>query len=219
MTTVSEVPNTTTARASARPTTTRMFKSNFFEFFSRVHPSMPFIVWLPVIAVMLYRTHARADLGVAPAVGLFVGGLVVWTLTEYVLHRYVFHWTNDTAFGKRVHFLLHGVHHDYPQDKDRLVMPIGASAPVAVIAYSLFYLAFGGVRMSEVFFAGFSIGYLIYDGSHFAIHHFNFKNSWFRSVKRHHMLHHHADHDGGFGVSSPFWDLVFRSMPNPKRGR
>lgn len=180
---------------------------------------MPFIVWLPVIAVMLYRTHARADLGLAPAAGLFVGGLVVWSLTEYVLHRYVFHWTNDTAFGKRVHFLLHGVHHDYPQDKDRLVMPIGASAPVAVIAYTLFFFAFGGVRMSEVFFAGFSVGYLIYDGSHFAIHHFNFKNRWFRSVKRHHMLHHHADHEGGFGVSSPFWDLVFRSMPNPKRGR
>lgn len=205
------------SRESRRPGTTRMFESDFIEFFSRIHPATPFVVWLPVLGFVAYRSIARSDLPTLGFVGLLLGGFAVWTLTEYVLHRYVFHWTNDTAFGRRFHFLLHGVHHDYPQDKDRLVMPVGASAPMAVIFYGLFFLVFGGVQLAEPFFVGFGLGYLAYDGSHFAIHHFNFKSNLFKRLKRHHMLHHHADHAGGFGVSSPLWDLVFGTMPSVKR--
>jgi dihydroceramide fatty acyl 2-hydroxylase len=201
-----------------RPSTTRMFQSDFFEFFSRIHPVTPFAVWLPVMGFVAFRSYSRADLHLGVGLGLGCFGLFLWTLAEYVLHRYVFHWINDTSFGRRVHFLLHGVHHDFPQDKDRLVMPVGASTPIAVVTYGLFYLICQGFTYSEPLFVGFGLGYLVYDGSHFAIHHFNFKASFFRRLKRHHMLHHHADHSGGFGVSSPLWDLVFGTMPSAKRG-
>lgn len=204
------------ARKAKPAETCRMFESDFFEWFSRIHPITPFVAWLPVVAVVLYRSVSRHDLGVLGVAGVFALGVLAWTLSEYVLHRYVFHWQKDTPRGRRIHFLLHGVHHDYPNDGDRLVMPLGFSVPLSVIFYSLFYFTMG-LRFGEPFFAGFVIGYLMYDGTHYAIHHFKQRTRLGKWVKRHHMLHHHLDHDGGFGVSSPLWDLVFGTMPQPKR--
>lgn len=193
-----------------------MFENELLEKFSRIHPITPFVVYVPMIGVMMYRTWAR-HVPVLSAVGLVLGGIFVWTLTEYVLHRYIFHWYKDTPWGRRVHFLLHGVHHDYPNDGDRLVMPLLTSVPLAVIFYTLFYFAFGGMRYAEPFYAGFAIGYLAYDGTHYAVHHFKQTSRIGKLIKRHHMLHHHADHDGGFGVSSPLWDYVFGTMPQVKK--
>ena len=193
-----------------------MFENELLEKFSRSHPITPFGVYVPLIGTLLYRTWAR-HVPLLSMVGLCVGGLLVWTLTEYVLHRYIFHWYKDTAWGRRVHFLLHGVHHDFPNDADRLVMPLLTSVPLAVIFYTLFYFAFGGMRYAEPFFAGFAIGYLAYDGTHYAVHHFKQTSRIGKLIKRHHMLHHHADHDGGFGVSSPIWDYVFGTMPQVKK--
>jgi sterol desaturase/sphingolipid hydroxylase (fatty acid hydroxylase superfamily) len=135
-----------------------------------------------------------------------------------VLHRWVFHWTNATPWGKRIHFLLHGVHHDFPNDKDRLVMPLPTSVPLGAIFYGLFFVSMGATY-ADPFFVGFVIGYLFYDGTHYFVHHFRPKSRWGRFLRRHHMTHHHADHDGGFGVSSPLWDLVFRTMPAKKPAR
>jgi sterol desaturase/sphingolipid hydroxylase (fatty acid hydroxylase superfamily) len=200
----------------ARAETCRMFESDFLERFSRIHPSTPFIVWVPVAAFFLIRSGMRHDLPPAAIVGFCLCGTLAWTLAEYVLHRYIFHWTNDTAWGKRIHFLLHGVHHDFPSDKDRLVMPLPTSVPLAVIFYALFSLTMGPA-VSEPFFAGFVIGYLFYDGTHYYVHHFVPSTGWGKLLRRHHLTHHHADHDGGFGVSSPLWDVVFRTMPAKKK--
>jgi sterol desaturase/sphingolipid hydroxylase (fatty acid hydroxylase superfamily) len=199
-----------------RATTCRMFENDVLEKFSRIHPATPFVVYVPVVLAALYRSRSH-DVGALTVAGLFLGGLFLWTLAEYVLHRYVFHWYRDTAFGKRVHFLLHGVHHDYPNDADRLVMPLLTSFPLAIIFYTAFYFLFGGVRLGEPFFAGFVMGYLCYDGTHYAVHHFKQTTRLGKLIKRHHMLHHHADHDGGFGVSSPIWDYVFGTMPQVKK--
>jgi sterol desaturase/sphingolipid hydroxylase (fatty acid hydroxylase superfamily) len=158
----------------------------------------------------------RDELTLGATVGLVLTGLLVWTLLEYVLHRYVFHWIDDSAVGRRVHFLLHGVHHDYPNDKDRLVMPLGFSLPLGAMFFVAFHLFFG-TRVAEPLFVGLVIGYLIYDGTHYALHHFKQTTRVGRFIKRHHMRHHHMDHDGGFGVSSPLWDLVFRTMPEVKK--
>lgn len=201
--------------ASKRPETCRMFENDLLEKFSRIHPATPFVVWIPVAAAFLYRSWSRHDLGVGGTIAAFFGGVLLWTFAEYVLHRWVFHWTNDTPRGRRIHFLLHGVHHDFPNDKDRLVMPLLTSVPFAVIFYSLFYAVFG-LTHAEPVFAGFVAGYLCYDGTHYAVHHFKQTSRIGKFVKRHHMLHHHMDHDGGFGVSSPLWDVIFRTMPKVK---
>ncbi len=202
---------------SERPTTCRMFESDFLERFSRIHPATPFVVWIPYLTFFTWRAHAHHGLGASTIAPMMLAGLVCWTLTEYTLHRWVFHWTNDTAWGKRIHFLLHGVHHDYPNDKDRLVMPLLTSAPLAAIFYALFWFTMG--PRGVPFYVGWGIGYLIYDGTHYAVHHFKQTSRVGKYLRKHHMLHHHADHDGGFGVSSPLWDLVFRTMPEPSKKR
>jgi sterol desaturase/sphingolipid hydroxylase (fatty acid hydroxylase superfamily) len=216
VTEVVEPPLPKAVRAvAARAQTCRMFENELLERFSRIHPATPFIAWVPVTLFFLVRSVLRHDVGVPRVAGLFLAGIGAWTFAEYILHRYVFHWTNETAWGKRVHFLLHGVHHDYPSDKDRLVMPLLTSVPLSVIFYSLFTLALG-TGCGEPFFAGFVVGYLFYDGTHYYVHHFVPTTRWGKFLRRHHLTHHFADHDGGFGVSSPLWDLVFRTMPTKK---
>jgi len=195
--------------------TCRMFESDFLEKFSRIHPATPFVVYVPVIAFMLYRSSGRLE--VASIAGLFVAGVFIWSLTEYWLHRLVFHWTKDSPRGRRTHFMLHGVPHDFPNAQERPVMPLLTSVPLAIIFYTLFFVAFGGVKYGEPVYAGFALGYLAYDGTHYAVHHFKQASRIGRFLKRHHMLHHHADHAGGFGVSSPLWDIVFRTMPPVKK--
>jgi sterol desaturase/sphingolipid hydroxylase (fatty acid hydroxylase superfamily) len=195
-----------------------MFESDFLERFSRIHPATPFVAWIPIAALFLTRSALRHDLAPAAIVGAFVAGMFSWTLAEYFLHRYVFHWTNDTPRGRRIHFLLHGVHHDHPHDKDRLVMPLLTSVPLAIIFYTLFAMALGRT-LGEPAFAGFVVGYLFYDGTHYFVHHFIPTGRWGKFLRRHHLTHHHADHDGGFGVSTPLWDIVFRTLPAPAKKR
>ena len=209
-------PSLPTSGKPRRPETTRMFESDFIEWFSRIHPVTPFVAWIPVATYVVYRSVSRHDLPLWGVAGFFLLGVFAWTLAEYVLHRYVFHWMRDTPRGRRLHFLMHGVHHDYPNDKDRLVMPLGVSLPLSVIFYSLFYFTMGQ-RAGEPFFAGFVIGYLCYDGVHYAVHHFRQTTRVGKWLRKHHMLHHHADHDGGFGVSTPLWDIVFGTMPEKNR--
>ena len=194
--------------------TCRMFQSDFFEWFSRIHPATPFVTYLPVIAYFFYRIGVRHDLGWGAVAGLVVLGLLVWSLTEYILHRYVFHFVREATWTKKVHFFLHGVHHDFPSDKDRLVMPLGASLPMAFLFYGLFYFLTHGARLAEPLYIGFALGYLFYDGSHYAVHHFKQTTRIGKFLKKHHMKHHHGDNFGGFGVSSPLWDIVFGTMPN-----
>jgi sterol desaturase/sphingolipid hydroxylase (fatty acid hydroxylase superfamily) len=192
-----------------------MFENELLEKFSRIHPATPFVVYVPLIVAFLYRAYAQ-HVGVFQIAGLFVGGVFIWTFLEYILHRYIFHWYKDTPFGRRVHFLLHGVHHDFPNDADRLVMPLLTSVPLALIFYTTFYFLLGG-RLVAPFYAGFALGYLGYDGTHYAVHHFKQTSRIGKFLKRHHMLHHHADHDGGFGVSTPLWDYVFGTMPQVRK--
>ncbi len=196
--------------------TCRMFENDFLEKFSRIHPATPFVVYVPLMVYVLWRSWSRHDLGLAGIAAMFACGVLAWTLTEYCLHRWVFHWVNETAWGKRVHFLLHGVHHDFPNDKDRLVMPLLTSVQFAIIFWTLLHLVLPP-SYAEAAFGGLALGYLCYDGTHYAVHHFKQTSRIGRFLKRHHMLHHHADHDGGFGVSSPLWDYVFRTMPSVKK--
>ena len=140
-------------------------------------------------------------------ISLFVLGIIVWSFAEYLLHRFVFHYVPDSKIGQRLHFIFHGVHHDYPSDSRRLVMPPSASLPLAVIFYLLFYVIVGRIFVAP-FMAGFLTGYLFYDITHYAIHHFNMHNKFWLAIKNHHMKHHYQDPSKGFGVSSPVWDKI-----------
>ena len=187
--------------------TVRMFESNFMEFFSHVHPAIPVILYGPIIALMLYLAFVQKGLSFLTVLGFFVIGVLTWTLLEYVIHRYVFHYEPKTRVGKLLHFIMHGVHHDYPNDASRLVMPPIISVPLAVVFYIVFILTLG--RFAPAALAGFGFGYVCYDTIHYATHHFAMKRGVWRWLKQYHLRHHYHDDQAGYGVSSPLWDYVF----------
>lgn len=186
----------------------RMFKSNFMESLSKVHWTVPLFIFIPIILFFIFRSVFISYLGTINTILFYFGGLFIWTIIEYILHRFVFHYHPKSEWGKKIHWTFHGVHHDYPQDRFRLVMPPSVSLPLAAIFYLIFHTIFG-ITYTPALFAGFLTGYLIYDIMHYALHHFGFRNKILLKLKQHHMKHHYADPDEGFGVSSPIWDYVF----------
>ena len=199
----------------------RLFKSDFLEFFTHIHPAVVVAIWLPVALVFLIQAINGAAPG-APTAYIPIGfllGIFVWTLTEYTVHRFVFHFApkNPAPWLERLIFLFHGVHHAQPQLKTRLVMPPVVSVPMAFIFYGLFSLVvgawIGAPQWIAPLFSGFIIGYLVYDLIHYATHHFPMRWGFLKFLKRYHMMHHYKTPDARFGVSSPLWDKVFGTMP------
>lgn len=174
-------------------TSVRMFNNNLLERVSKVHFSVPLFIYVPVVLYLLYQSffqHSSIE-AITLFVTYFLPGIIVWTITEYILHRFVFHFEPSFTWGKRVHFIFHGVHYDYPKDAKRLVMPPSVSLPLAAGFYFLFSLIFVNKSHLQAFFAGFLVGYLMYDMMHYAMHHYNFKSSVMKKIKQHHMLHHY----------------------------
>jgi sterol desaturase/sphingolipid hydroxylase (fatty acid hydroxylase superfamily) len=192
---------------SNKDETVRLFKNDIMEALSRVHFTVPLFIYVPVIFYFLYHSIFSYSLSFASILSLIVLGIVVWTLTEYTLHRFIFHYTPKSGWGEKLHFILHGVHHAYPKDTKRLVMPPSVSVPLAFIFYFLFKSILGVVFVCP-FFIGFLTGYLFYDITHYAIHHFPIHNKFFLILKKHHARHHYQDEKSGFGVSSPLWDDI-----------
>jgi 4-hydroxysphinganine ceramide fatty acyl 2-hydroxylase len=194
---------------STKDESVRMFKSDFMEFCSHVHPTVPLVLYLPVIGWMLYAAFFRCHLSILAVAGLFALGVLSWTLLEYIIHRYVFHYEPTSRWGERLHFIVHGVHHDYPNDSRRLVMPPSVSIPLAILFWGLFAVIFG--RFAPAISAGFGFGYVCYDSIHYATHHFAMKRGIGLWLKQYHLRHHYKDDHAGYGVSSPLWDYVFRT--------
>lgn len=188
----------------------RMFKSDFLEFFSKVHFTAPLYFFLPFIGYLYYLVFWQRDYGFGEFIGLSFAGFITWTCSEYLLHRFLFHHHPKSKIGKRFFFIIHGVHHDYPNDAKRLVLPPSISLPLATLFYLLFNYTIGEHYLPP-FFATFLLGYLFYDMGHYAMHHFKLKGKFWGAIKDHHMKHHYVDPEHGFGVSSPFWDVIFKS--------
>jgi sterol desaturase/sphingolipid hydroxylase (fatty acid hydroxylase superfamily) len=201
------------------PEPIRLFKSDFLEFFTHIHPVVVLLLFVPVVVLCLWRAVAEAGSAglVAPVFAGFLGGLFLWTLAEYLLHRFLFHYEPSSPTLQRVWYLIHGVHHEQPQCKTRLVMPPILSIPLAAAHYALFYVVFGVVLGAGDWvgplFAGLITGYLVYDMTHYATHHLTMKWGFLKFLKRYHLLHHYKSPDDRFGISSPLWDFVFGTRP------
>lgn len=194
----------------------RLFKSDFLEFFTHVHPGVVLAIWLPIALGFLYSS-LRAGSGALAILVCTLVGIFFWTLTEYTLHRFVFHYRPRSPRQERIVFLFHGVHHYQPKCKTRLVMPPVVSVPLAFVFYGLYDIGLGRLlgqpQWVGAMFAGFILGYLSYDMIHYATHHFPMRWGFLKMVKRHHMQHHYKTPDQRFGVSSPLWDVVFGTLP------
>jgi sterol desaturase/sphingolipid hydroxylase (fatty acid hydroxylase superfamily) len=190
----------------------RLFENEFLERLSHVHPITPLVFWSPVVAWLLWRSLALHALSLPAVLLVGIGGILTWTLAEYCLHRFLFHYPARSRAGRWLVFLFHGNHHEDPKDKTRLVMPPAGAIPIMGVLYLLFSLVIPAPWI-EPFCAFFIVGYLIYDYIHYSTHHFRMPGRVGKFLKHYHLRHHHAKDGGRFGVSSPLWDLVFGTYP------
>jgi sterol desaturase/sphingolipid hydroxylase (fatty acid hydroxylase superfamily) len=194
----------------------RLFENPLLEALTHVHPIIPLILWTPFCGWLFYRAVAVKGMS-APSMILWAAiALFVWTFTEYFLHRYLFHFPAKSAWGKRLIYLFHGIHHDQPDDATRLVMPPFPAVFFMVLLYGFFSL-FIPSAFIEAFMGFFIVGYLCYDYIHYATHHFPMKSKAGSYLRKYHLRHHHAKEHSKYGVSNPFWDYVFGSVTGPKK--
>lgn len=190
--------------------TKQLFSNPILEKLSRTHISIPLIVFTIYSSALLYWSATQTSLSILATIGLFVVGFLAFTLVEYIIHRYLFHMTTVTKFREKVQYAVHGVHHEYPKDKDRLAMP-----PLLSITISTILLLFFRVLMGDFVFAflpGFLVGYAYYLGVHYIVHAFPPPKNIFKALWINHGIHHYKDGEIIFGVSSPLWDYIFGSM-------
>jgi hypothetical protein len=220
---------------SNRDESCRMFGSDRMESLSYVRPAVPHLLYVPLGAFMLWLAARSGQSGPA-MLGMFALGASLWTLTEYVIHRFVFHpprrieaETQDIVAAltpgepvipalptrrHRFYFLVHGNHHSFPNDSRRLVMPPFVSLPLALAFFALFRAVLGGAAPAA--FAGFVAGYLFYDTTHYLTHHSRPRGRLARLQRRRHFRHHYDDDTKDFGVSSPIWDAVLGTSSRGK---
>jgi sterol desaturase/sphingolipid hydroxylase (fatty acid hydroxylase superfamily) len=198
-----------------------MFRIDWIEkYLSRVRPWHVLAVWGPLVGYLEYRTYKLGNVSLLAWVGLTAGGIFFWTFLEYLLHRYVFHFpfNKNSPVQHDLGFLIHGIHHDYPSDPDRLVMPPVITALVAVIIGTPLWFLLGPGPF-HTFFAATVAGYLWYDLAHYAAHHNKPRTSFGKMQKSYHLRHHFQTPNIRYGVTTPFWDYVFGTQPKGEEAK
>lgn len=192
----------------------QLFKNPYLEMLTKTHPLVIWGMYLPmIIGFPWYAAETFLFSGIQIAL-LFIGGMLFWSLFEYLMHRFVFHMVAESERARKFIYVLHGNHHEFPRDKERLFMP---PVPSLIISSIIFFAMYTLMRTNAfVFFPGFMLGYLIYGTMHYAIHAWNPPFKWMKPLWRNHHLHHYKNEEQGFGVSSTLWDHVFGTMFNLK---
>lgn len=193
----------------------RLFKSPYLEMLTKTHPLVIWGMYLPIMGFLLYYSGARLNFTTGRIVLVFLSGMLFWSFFEYIAHRFIFHWVSNNGRVQKFAYILHGNHHHYPRDRQRLFMPPVPSIIMASVLFGLMYLIMKGYAFS--FFPGFLFGYLMYGSMHYAIHAWNPPFKWMKPLWRNHHLHHYKNEHNGFGVSSTIWDHVFGTMFDLKK--
>ena len=199
----------------------KLFQNPILDFFTRIPWYFPIVIFLPVISYLFYKGFTENNLSFLTSFSVILSGIFLWTLFEYSVHRFLFHAHPENKILKEIHHTFHGIHHDFPQDTMRLVMPPSVSIPITTLMYlgtHWLFVKWNFTDIHDIFFASFLLGYLIYDEMHYASHHLNWKNKYFQAIKKQHMKHHFVEPDLGFGFTSKAWDLFFKTdFPEKKK--
>ncbi len=185
----------------------QIFKNQYLEYLTKTHPLVIWGMYLPVIVLLTYFALSNYLVSLWQAVLFFMCGIFFWTFFEYIMHRFIFHWMSENSRTQKITYALHGNHHEFPRDRQRLFMPPVPSIIISSFIFLFFYLVMGS--FSFTFFPGFIFGYLIYGSMHYAIHAWRPPFKWMKPLWRNHHLHHYKSDDLGFGVSTHFWDRIF----------
>lgn len=188
-----------------------LFKNPILEKLSRTHIAIPISIFAICSVFLIYWAIANNLLSGVSIIVTFTTGLILFTLVEYLVHRYLFHMITDTHFKEKFQYLAHGVHHDFPRDKTRLAMPPVLSLTIVVVLFLIFKLTMGNFVFA--FLPGFIMGYAGYLGVHYVVHAYQPPKNFLKVLWINHGIHHYKDPERAFGVSSPLWDYIFRTLP------
>ncbi len=194
--------------------TTQLFNNKILERLTRTSFIVPVFMFYTIALGCIIYAAWKTDVNMLELLYLFPLGLFVFSLVEYLIHRFLFHFTPANEKQARIKYSVHMVHHEYPRDKDRLAMPPLLSITVALIFFFLFWPVLG--ERVWLFFPGFTSGYSTYLIIHYAIHRFRPPSNFLRYLWKHHSLHHYKSDDYAFSVSLPIWDIIFGTMPTAK---
>ena len=185
----------------------QLFRSKYLEYLTKTHPLVIWSIYLPILALLPYYAFSKLEFSGISITFIFLGGIFFWTFFEYIMHRFVFHFVAESPRALRITYIMHGNHHEFPRDRQRLFMPAVPSLIISSVVFLLMYALMGNIAFS--FFPGFILGYLLYASMHYAIHAWHPPFKWMKPIWRNHHLHHYKTEEKGFGVSSHLWDKVF----------
>ncbi|MDR3370883.1 sterol desaturase family protein [Rhodoferax sp.] len=152
---------------------------------------------------LLWHYSPMAVRAYLPLAGL--AGLLMWTLIEYAMHRFVFH-------GMEPFQSLHAEHHRRPLAL--IATPTLVSVTLIAVLVWLPATLTGGFWLGSGAALGVTLGYFIYGVIHHGVHHWRVKNAWMRHCKRQHAIHHHNPRIN-YGVTMLWWDRTFGSIQKP----
>jgi sterol desaturase/sphingolipid hydroxylase (fatty acid hydroxylase superfamily) len=194
----------------------QLFANPILERLSRTHIAVPLTIFSLYAAALLYWSITHTSLSAAFTTAMFFTGALSFTLVEYLVHRYIFHMGTYTRFREKFQYTVHGVHHEFPKDKTRLAMPPLLSVSISTGLLFGFRLILGDITFS--FLPGFLVGYAYYLAVHYMVHVYQPPKNFLKVLWINHAVHHYKHGEYVFGVSSPLWDYVFRTMKE-KSGR
>lgn len=192
-----------------------LFSSPILESLTKTSLRMIWLLYIPILSTMIFFV---LNSGILSGIGtsiIFCLGMAIWTLTEYLIHRFIFHGHEDSGKMSKLSYLIHGNHHEFPRDKERLLMPPVPSLLISSTFFIVFYWVMGSYAWA--FFPGFMFGYLLYGSLHYAIHAYAPPFRWMKPLWRNHQLHHYSNLEKGFGVSTTIWDRLFGTMFDLKK--
>ena len=192
----------------------KLFENVFLEKLTHTHIAVPLTIFYGSAVFLIFYTLYLGLLSPGASIIMFAGGLIFFTLLEYLIHRYAFHIEPSSPSRVKFQYTVHGVHHDYPKDTSRLAMPPILSILLATLFFILYRLTMGHYGLP--FASGFMAGYASYLCVHYIVHAYAPPKNFFKILWIHHAIHHYQQPDRAFGVSSPLWDLIFRTMPIKK---
>jgi len=194
--------------------TIKIFDNKLLESLTAANHILPFVIFIPVILYFLIETIYFIYIGLIEQslwlIALFFAALLLWTLIEYLGHRFVFHYKAKSKKIKKLLYIIHWAHHDYPNDPKRVVVSPIISIIAGLALYAISYILLGRYYASP-FFCFIVTLYMIYDWFHYASHHLDFKNKYYQKIKQHHLLHHYKDPDNGFGFITTIWDHILKT--------
>lgn len=191
--------------------TKALFSNPILERLSRTHTAVPVSLFSILAVGLLYYALAEQNLSLLVTAVAFITGFLFFTLLEYLAHRYFFHMLPTNKLKEKLQYAVHGIHHEFPKDRDRLAMPPFIALLYATIFFLVFRLFLG--QYVYAFLPGILVGYATYLSVHFLVHAYPPPKNFLKVLWVHHGIHHYKDHTVAFGVSSPLWDYVFRTMP------